>query len=186
MEQQPERNEVRPETEEKKEHVSVFRQKSIDRISSPEQLNDYIRVASPRMWVVLIAVVVFLVGAIIWGVFGRIDSSVYSVSIVSEGQCTVYIPQGKTSVIHLDDYTIVYSAADADTLVAEARVLSISAEPFPVSESFLEYARLLGEFSIGEWICAVSVGAVDLPDGIYYAAILEESISPLSLLTNKN
>ena len=41
---------------------TIFRQKSMDRISSPEQLNDYIRVASPGVWMLLIACVVFLAG----------------------------------------------------------------------------------------------------------------------------
>ncbi len=36
---------------------NLFREKSIDRISSPEQLNDYLRVTSPAVWVILLAVV---------------------------------------------------------------------------------------------------------------------------------
>lgn len=31
----------------------IFRKKSLDRISSPEQLNDYIRVANPGIWMIL-------------------------------------------------------------------------------------------------------------------------------------
>ena len=30
----------------------IFRKKSLDRISSPEQLNDYIRVANPGIWMI--------------------------------------------------------------------------------------------------------------------------------------
>ena len=33
----------------------IFRKKSLDRISSPEQLNDYIRVANPGIWMILAA-----------------------------------------------------------------------------------------------------------------------------------
>ena len=35
----------------------IFRKKSLDRISSPEQLNDYIRVANPGIWMILAAVI---------------------------------------------------------------------------------------------------------------------------------
>ena len=52
---------------------SIFRQKNLDRVSSPEQLNDYIRVTTPSVWIVLIAVVLLLIGAVIWGVFGRME-----------------------------------------------------------------------------------------------------------------
>ena len=51
---------------------SVFRQKSMERVSSPEQLNDYIRVTSPSVWIVLIALVVLLVGMLAWSVLGRV------------------------------------------------------------------------------------------------------------------
>ena len=35
----------------------IFRKKSLDRISSPEQLNDSIRVAHPGIWMILAAVI---------------------------------------------------------------------------------------------------------------------------------
>lgn len=43
----------------------IFRQTSIDRISSPEQLHDYIRVTSPRLWMLLTAIIVLVGGLII-------------------------------------------------------------------------------------------------------------------------
>ncbi len=50
----------------------VFRKKSIDRISSPEQLNDYIRVSTPGVWIVLVAILLVMGGLIFWGIFGRV------------------------------------------------------------------------------------------------------------------
>ena len=41
---------------------NIFREKSLDRISSPEQLDDYIKVASPGVWMLLVACIVFLAG----------------------------------------------------------------------------------------------------------------------------
>ena len=52
---------------------NIFRNKSMERVSSPEQLNDYIRVTTPSVWIVLIALVVLLVGILVWSVFGRIE-----------------------------------------------------------------------------------------------------------------
>ena len=57
----------------KKEHSGIFREKSMERISSPEQLHDYIRVTTPAVWVVLIAIVLLLVGVVIWGIFGELE-----------------------------------------------------------------------------------------------------------------
>lgn len=55
------------------ERNELFRKKSIERVSTPEQLNDYIRVTTPSVWAVLIATVVLMLGVLVWGVFGRID-----------------------------------------------------------------------------------------------------------------
>ncbi len=52
---------------------SVFRQKSVDRVSSPEQLNDYIRVSSPGVWIILAAVIILLIGVFIWSAFGTVE-----------------------------------------------------------------------------------------------------------------
>ena len=46
---------------------SVFRKKSLERISSPEQINDYIRVITPGMWILLIVIVLLIVAGIAWG-----------------------------------------------------------------------------------------------------------------------
>ena len=53
--------------------MSIFRQKSMDRVSSPEQLNDYIRVTTPSVWVVLIALVLLLAGMLVWSIFGTVE-----------------------------------------------------------------------------------------------------------------
>lgn len=52
---------------------SIFRQKSLDRVSSPEQLNDYIRVTKPSVWLVLLALIVLLAGLLIWSIFGTVE-----------------------------------------------------------------------------------------------------------------
>ena len=35
----------------------IFREKSLKRITSPEELSDYLRVTSPSVWLVLAAVI---------------------------------------------------------------------------------------------------------------------------------
>jgi hypothetical protein len=71
------------------EHPSLYRKKSIDRIQSPEQLNDYLRVTNPAVWVLMTAVIVLLVGTLIWGSSTYIGSSVSGVARVENGLMTV-------------------------------------------------------------------------------------------------
>ena len=50
----------------------LFREKSLKKVSSPEKLDDYIRVTTPSVWIALIAMVVLLAGVIVWGCFGEL------------------------------------------------------------------------------------------------------------------
>ena len=64
------------------EQSSLFRRESVERIQSPEQLNDYLRISNPTIWVLLAAVIVLLAGMLIW-------SSVAYISSFAEGSATV-------------------------------------------------------------------------------------------------
>ncbi len=48
----------------------IFREKSLERMASPEQLDDYIRVTTPSIWLVLLAIVILLAGVATWSVLG--------------------------------------------------------------------------------------------------------------------
>ncbi len=58
---------------EKQNGNSIFREKSIERVSSPEELNDYIRVTTPSVWLVLAATVLLLLGMLAWSIFGTVE-----------------------------------------------------------------------------------------------------------------
>ena len=51
---------------------SIFREKSIKKVTSPEDMNDYIHVTTPSVWIVLAAIVVLLAGMIVWSIFGTV------------------------------------------------------------------------------------------------------------------
>ena len=57
----------------KESNNGIFREKSIDRVTGPESLNDYIRVTSPSVWITLLALLVLLAGLLAWSIFGRIE-----------------------------------------------------------------------------------------------------------------
>ena len=63
---------------------SVFRQETLDRISSPEQLNDYLHVTSPGIWAILTAVIVFLAGVFVWSCTGTLETKSPASMIVKD------------------------------------------------------------------------------------------------------
>ncbi len=154
---------------------NIFREKSIERVSSPEQLNDYIRVTNPGIWIILSSIIVLLIGFIVWGAAGTLESKVSTVA-VSDGEsmaCYVKesdigkIAQGKTVRIDDKEYTVEEVAAEA--VAADA--------------GFSEYTLHLGDLDEGEWVYEVKLSGT-LPEGSYQADIVTESVSPISFLFN--
>ena len=77
------------------EKANVSRQKTPDRISSPDHLTDYLRVTNPGIWVLLASIVLFLAGVFVWFTIGTLESmAAVKVSVASQ-QATV-IPKEAT------------------------------------------------------------------------------------------
>lgn len=55
---------------------SLFRKKNLERISSPEQLNDYIKVSNPSIWLIIGAMFIIAIAFSIWAFSGNITSEV--------------------------------------------------------------------------------------------------------------
>lgn len=154
----------------------IFRKASIDRISSPEQLNDYIRVSNPGVWMVLSAVIVLLAGVCVWGIFGHLESKVDTAGICENGVFTCYVTEEKQGQIKPGMAVNV----DGASLV----VSGISAKPAAVSAGMDAYLMYLGGFTEGEWLYEVTAKAGALADGSYKAEIVTESVSPMSFIMN--
>ena len=62
---------------------------NVRRISSPEQLNDYLKVTNPKIWILLAAVVLFIAGFLAWGSITSIESYATGTARAVGGELTV-------------------------------------------------------------------------------------------------
>ena len=116
----------------------LFRKSSIERVSSPEQLNDYIRVSNPGVWMILAAVIAILIGICAWGIFGRLDTKISTAGACSNGTFTCYVTEEKIGNIKTGTELNV----DGKTL----SVSEISAKPVEVGADMDGYLLYLGGF----------------------------------------
>jgi len=54
----------------------LFRKSALDKISSPEQLNEYMKVAGPGVWCILAGIAVTFVAFFLWGIAASIPETV--------------------------------------------------------------------------------------------------------------
>ena len=131
----------------------IFRKKSLESISSPEQLNDYLKVTNVGIWAILVSVILLLAGIIAWSSVGRLETTANGVAVVENGTAQILISDtskgdissGMSVRIGGDEYTV--STVEKDDL---GRSIAYA----PVSES----------------------------DGKYDVKIVIESIAPISFL----
>jgi hypothetical protein len=134
-------------------NTQIFRKKSIESISSPEQLNDYLKVTNVGVWVLLASVILLLAGLFAWSTVGRLETTANGVAVVENGTAQILISDtnkgdiksGMTVRIGGDEYTV--STVEKDDL---GRSIAYA----PVSEA----------------------------DGKYDVKIVIESIAPISFL----
>ena len=97
---------------------TVFRKQTIDRISSPEQLTDHLRVTSPGIWVVLAAVILLLTGILVWSAVGTLETKA-EVKVIVEDREAQIVPLGPDTLeegmtVTTADSEFVLSSVDAD------------------------------------------------------------------------
>ena len=64
----------------------IFREKTLKRISSPDELSEYLHVTSPGVWLVLLAVILLLAGTAVWSAVGSLETTVQVQVSVEDGR----------------------------------------------------------------------------------------------------
>lgn len=85
---------------------SIYRKKSLERITSPEALSDYLHVTSPTVWLILTAVILLLAGMLIWSSIASIDSFVTGTAQVENGSMRVLLDDEQFSEVIQPSMTV--------------------------------------------------------------------------------
>lgn len=135
----------------------IFRKKSLDKIKSPESLEDYIHVSNPGVWLVLVSIIVLLLGACVWGIFGHIDSTVPSTVCVENGEAVCYVAESDIASVRTG-LTVKY--ADCEAVIDK-----------------------IGEKDDRGYACVLTAEP-SAADGFYEGKVVLKSYKPLSFILN--
>ena len=144
----------------------LYRKEAMKQVASPDKLNDYISVAAPSTWIFLGAILIFLAGICIWGVTGRMDTTVKCSAIVEQGEVTCYVKE-----------------ADL-TEVKEGMEVKIEDKTCKVQKVDVKEPVKKAQTQENTSVYRVDAGKTDLTDGAYQASIVVESISPIKFIFN--
>lgn len=135
---------------------TLFRQKSLDKVKSPDHLGEYIKVVDPSVWVLLASVLVLLLGLCCWGIFGSIQTTVQTQVRCSGGEAVCELSQEEGAQVKPGMSVSVEGAAG---VVREVRSQADGC------------------------VCYLTLEQ-PIPDGFYNGEIVVEAIHPISFLLN--
>lgn len=128
----------------------------MERLASPEQLNDYLRVTNPSTWIVMSSVIILLVSLILWSSFAVIESYVSGTGKAENGVLSITFEDQKAAGIVEEGMTV---------SVGEVRTVVTS----------------VGRDKHGQIIAAANAG---VPDGIYDVKVGYRQTKIIQLLIN--
>ncbi|MDO4537281.1 MAG: hypothetical protein Q4B54_03895 [Coriobacteriales bacterium] len=167
-----------PKEKQKNQTAGFFRKQATDRLSSPDDLDQYLRVTSPSVWLVLLAIMLLLVGLLVWGLFGTAATSISTNSVRIGEKTFCYVSAEQVGNVHVGDYVRVNNE---DTFVK-----SIAQTPLSPAEvhAIVGNDYLVETIMPGNWGYEVEFVDVDsLPVGVPMQTMLTtEHIPPISLV----
>lgn len=135
----------------------LFRKSSMDRLSSPDQLNDYLKVARPGIWALLIGIGAVLAGFAAWGIFGQFLETVVIPGTVLAGTNNTLVVR---SYVPIQDGRLISPGMEAriePQFAPSERYGYLKGEVTSVSEMPLSPQEIRAE--LGE-----SANLIDLPE----------------------
>ena len=154
----------------------LFRKKSMERISSPEALHDYMRVTSPRLWMLLGAIAALLVGFIVYASTATMENTVAIKVMLSQVELTAQ----ETESGQPERFSAVFAELP-NTMKDQVEIgmtVRMGKEQGKIS--------WIGVQPNGTMALDIQPGNayIALPDGEYDAELVLESTTPISFLWN--
>lgn len=159
---------------------SVFRKSSVENLSKPEQLNTYIKSATPATWAILAAIILFLGAVFAWIHFGCIYTRINGVAVQKSGKLYCFADAGE---LYRAKSSVKVTVNGKDYVVDNPKTDPIKLVPDEDAEHSLVMS--VGGFTSNEWICKFELGsdAENTEDYIQQAIVTIEEIRPSTFLT---
>lgn len=160
---------------------TIYRKESLQRISSPEQLNEYIRVTTPSVWLILGAIIILLSVFCIWALFGSLQTSVELGAAVHDNRTIFYLSEETAESLHVGDEIF---AEDTKGLITNISKTTFSYTEALERLSQSEYAAYTMGLEKQKLYYEITAEFSKLSDGIQQIKIVTERVRPISFLLN--
>lgn len=162
---------------------SIFNKKAAEKLRSPDDLDRYVRVTNPSVWIVLLACAALLAGILAWGIFGAVTTSVTTTGTCVNGRAMCFLSADDVATVHVGDAALVDGR--------QMTVSEISSVPLSAYEAYevLDSDYLVSTLVQQEWVYQVVFeGDISgIEEGVPLSvSIITERVAPISLILGDN
>jgi HlyD family secretion protein len=115
----------------------IFRKVSLERLSSPEQLDQILRVTNPKDWVALVAIFILLGVAVAWGYGGTVNSK-------ATGQGVIVRSGGVLNVVSAGSGMVLSLKVNVGDHITPNQLIAVVSQP-QVAEKIKDTEEMLAE-----------------------------------------
>lgn len=145
------------------------------KLSELKQFNNYVKVANPSTWIILISILTFIIGLFIWSVFAVLKTKARVVVVSKNGDVIFYIKE--EYMTQISDKSMIKIKGE------DYNFFRPNSLPMMVTQDFDPYTLHIGRLEYGQWVYPVKI-ASSLPEGIYEADIIIETAPPITFVFN--
>ena len=163
---------------------AFLNKKAAKRLHSADDLDSYLHVTQPSVWVILAACVLLVFALLVWGAFGTVNLNVNGSGVYVGGQARSFLPAEAKSHVEVGNAARV---GDMDMRVASVARIPLSPDEVKeiVGSNYLVSALTAGE----QWVYEVDFEGNDvasLDEGVPLAvSITANEVTPLQMVFGK-
>ena len=162
---------------------SLFNKKATEKLRSPDDLDKYVRVTNPSVWVTLAACIALLAGLLAWGLLGAVTTSISTTGVSIDGKAMCFLSAEDLAKVDEGDTAIV----DGERM----RVAEVAAVPLSRNEAreILLNDYLVNTLMQDDWAYRVTFDGdtAKLTQGVPLSvSITVERVTPISLILGRN
>ena len=158
---------------------SIFNKKATEKLRSPDDLDKFVQVTNPSIWVTLAACIALLAGMLFWGMLGSVTTSVSTTGVVVNDRAMCFLTADDVAKVQAGDAAYI---GNEQMTVAEVAAVPLSRNE---ASKVLSNDYLVSALIKGDWAYQVTFDgntselARDVPLTV---SITTERIAPLSLV----
>ncbi|MBE5791595.1 MAG: hypothetical protein E7322_05480 [Clostridiales bacterium] len=163
---------------------NLFKKSSMERITSPEKLNDFIKVSNPTSWMILGMALAIILGLLCWGIFGSLNESVMFNGHMKEEKLYCYANGNLADQLEAGMPATITPQGSGETF--EGRIVTVAEHPLSYDEATrgITSDYILSSLGLTGWNIAVVVESdAPLYEGVVYTvSVVTDTYRPIEMV----